>query len=130
MIQTIIPRFIWNIEKNDKSFVKIRPSDAEDESDTQTISLQGGARGDTIATKIKQIGDSFIILFTNGKESPRYNTTFKVGGNYQFVIQCSPSLLGEEEELLEVSLQMSQNGCSTLHQHYKIMFNYDASLAG
>ena len=125
MIQTIIPRFIWNIEKNDKSFVKIRPSDAEDESDTQTISLQGGARGDTIATKIKQIGDSDIILFTNGTESHRYNTTFKVGGNYQFVIQCSPSLLGEEEELLEVSLHIFLTSCANVA---KWLFNSPPTL--
>ena len=103
--------------------MRIRPSDAEDESDTQTISLEGGTRGDTISTKIKQIGDSDIILFTNGKESYKYNTTFKVGGNYQFVIQCSPSLPGEEV-LLEVSLR---NFLTTAHVA-KWLFNSPPTL--
>ncbi len=55
----IFGRFIWNLkdyDNNTKAEIKVKPSDAEDDSDTQTIALSGAdTYGDTIVTKIKQV---------------------------------------------------------------------------
>ncbi len=52
-------RFIWNLKDHDnntKAEIKVKPSDAEDDSDTQTIELSGAdTYGDTIVAKIKQV---------------------------------------------------------------------------
>ncbi len=63
-------RVIWNLEYGSESSheVKIRPVWAAEPEDTQVLLLSNVTQGDTIVRKIKNLGESDVILVVDEKD--------------------------------------------------------------
>lgn len=62
---------MWNLDYNISSStheVRIRPEWAEKPEDTQILVISNATQGDSMAKKLKNVGESEVILVVGGQE--------------------------------------------------------------
>lgn len=84
-------KFVWNIKSTDITALRQIKLRHIESTKVETIDLTSETRGDTVIQSVKQIGVYAIsLIIENEVVLSLPPVTFKLGGNYLFVIQYSP----------------------------------------